>query len=100
MEFKRESVPQTDVIPLLPPSLRANPLIFEQGNPLYQETPPPLISDSLGNAICSPARRAVQPGLLGSLSTPAPFPPLHPVSRAQQGSRLALGAGWQQAPSG
>lgn len=53
-------MPQTDVIPLLPPFLSVNPLIFEQGNPLYQETPPPLISYSLENAICSPASR---PGL-------------------------------------
>lgn len=93
-------MPQTDVIPLLPPFLRANPLIFEQGNPLYQETPPPLILDSLGNAICSPVLRAVQPGLLGSLSTPAHFPPLHPILWAQQGSRLARGAGLQRTPSG
>lgn len=33
-------MPQADVIP---PFLCENPLIFEQGNPLYQKTPPPLL---------------------------------------------------------
>lgn len=67
-------MPQTDVIPLLPPFLTVNPLIFEQGNPLYWETPPPLISCSLENTIYSPSFQPPNPVCHGSLPVWAILP--------------------------